>query len=139
MNQLWEMICTPALREKKKDQLCKNCRIGSSLGFHWLEIFAFTAVGLGSIPGQGTKMLQASWHGRKINKKLNLQNKCVVLEQILMVLNILNILQRYEFTVGKKYLKHFLFLEEANDDNPEYNFLEELDEPDAKDFSLTRQ
>lgn len=41
--------------------------------------------------------------------------------------------------VGKKCLKHFLFLEEANDDNPEYNFLEELDEPDAKDFSLTRQ
>nr|XP_025145198.1 GON-4-like protein isoform X7 [Bubalus bubalis] len=24
--------------------------------------------------------------------------------------------------------------EEANDDHPEYNFLEELDEPDAKDF-----
>lgn len=51
-----------------------------------------------------------------------------------MVLNILNVLQRDEFTVGKKCLKHFLFLEEANDDNPEYNFLEELDEPDAKDF-----
>jgi len=62
MNQLWEM-------KKKKTKLCKNCRIGSSLVFHWLEIFAFPAVGLGSIPGQGTKILQALQHGQKINKK----------------------------------------------------------------------
>ena len=127
MNQLWEM-------KKRKTKLCKNCRIGSSLAFHWLEIFAFHAVGLGSIPGQGPKILQALQHGQKINKKQNLQNKCAVLEQILTVLNTLNSLQRYAFTVGKKCLKHFLFLEEANDDHPECNFLEELDEPDAKDF-----
>ena len=49
MNQLWEM-------KKRKTKLCKNCRIGSSLVFHWLEIFAFPAVGLGSIPGQGTEI-----------------------------------------------------------------------------------
>ena len=38
---------------------------GNSLGFQWLGIGAFSAVGLGSIPGQGTKMPQAVRHGQK--------------------------------------------------------------------------
>ena len=32
---------------------------------HWLGLGAFTAVGLGSIPGQGTKILQATQLGQK--------------------------------------------------------------------------
>ena len=44
MHQLREMICTLAVREKRKTKLCENCRIGSSLVFSWLEIFAFTAL-----------------------------------------------------------------------------------------------
>ena len=39
----------------------------------WLGLDAFTAVGLGSIPGWGTKILQAKWRGQnnKNNKKEN--------------------------------------------------------------------
>ena len=33
----------------------------SSLVVQWLGLGAFTAVGLGSIPGQGTKIPQAKW------------------------------------------------------------------------------
>lgn len=56
-----------------------------------------------------------------------------------MVLNILNFHQRYEFRVGSKCLKHFFFLDEADDDDdPEYNFLEDLDEPDTEDFRTDR-
>ena len=29
---------------------------------------AFTDKGLGLVPGQGTKVPQAAWHGQKINK-----------------------------------------------------------------------
>ena len=32
---------------------------GNSLAAQWLRLGAFTAVGQGSIPGQGTKILQA--------------------------------------------------------------------------------
>ena len=35
----------------------------------WLGLGAFTAEGMGSIPGQGTKVLQAMWHGQKKKKK----------------------------------------------------------------------
>ena len=34
--------------------------MGDSLVVHWLGFHAFTAKGPGSIPGQGTKILQAS-------------------------------------------------------------------------------
>ena len=33
--------------------------VGNSLGVWWLGLCTFTAKGLGSIPGQGTKVLQA--------------------------------------------------------------------------------
>ena len=36
----------------------------------WLRLHASTAGGLGSIPGQGTKILQALWHGKKKNSKV---------------------------------------------------------------------
>ena len=49
-----------------------NC-LGSSLAFQCLGLGTFTAVGQGSIPGQGTKMLQhAPWP-----KKSNEHKKCL--------------------------------------------------------------
>ena len=33
----------------------------------WLGLCASSAGGLGSIPGQGTRILQATWHGQKKN------------------------------------------------------------------------
>ena len=36
----------------------------------WLRLHASTARGLGSITGQGTKILQALWHGKKKNNKV---------------------------------------------------------------------
>ena len=39
---------------------------GTSLAVQWLRLCASTAVGAGSIPGQGTKILQATW--RSLNK-----------------------------------------------------------------------
>ena len=42
---------------------------GSSLGVQWLGLHAFTAEGLGSIPGQGTKILQATLCNQKKEKR----------------------------------------------------------------------
>ena len=42
---------------------------GSSLAVQWLGLGAFTAVGLGSIPGPGTKIPQAAQCGWKKKKK----------------------------------------------------------------------
>ena len=42
---------------------------GNSLGVQWLKLGAFTAVGLGLIPGQGTKISQAAQCGRKKKKR----------------------------------------------------------------------
>ena len=41
----------------------------TSLAFQWLRLLAFTAVGLGSIPGRGTKILKDTWPGQKLKKK----------------------------------------------------------------------
>ena len=45
--------------------------LGNSLAVQWLGLGAFTAVGLGSIPGWGTKILQLRpmWHSRKKKKR----------------------------------------------------------------------
>ena len=43
----------------------------NSLSDQWLGLSTFTAKGLGSIPGQGTKILQAAWHGQKKTKTKN--------------------------------------------------------------------
>ena len=40
-------------------QLTNKLLLGTSLGVQWLGLGAFTAGGMGSIPGQGTKILQA--------------------------------------------------------------------------------
>ena len=41
---------------------------GHSLAVHWLGFCALTAEDLGSIPGQGTKIPQASQHGQRKKK-----------------------------------------------------------------------
>ena len=38
---------------------------GDSLVVQWLELHPFTVGGMGSTPGQGTEISQASWHGQK--------------------------------------------------------------------------
>ena len=42
-----------------------NGALGNSLAVQWLELCTFTAKGLSSIPGQGTKILQAMWYSFK--------------------------------------------------------------------------
>ena len=56
-------------KKKKK----KNWMFGASLAVQWLRLRASTAGGTGLIPGQGTKILHAMWHGQKKqkNKKLD--------------------------------------------------------------------
>ena len=39
--------------------------LGNSLAVQWLGLRAFTAEGLGSIPGQGTKIPHTMWHSQK--------------------------------------------------------------------------
>ena len=43
--------------------------LGNSVVVQWLDLHAFTAMDLGSIPGQGTEILQATGYGRKKKKK----------------------------------------------------------------------
>ena len=42
----------------------KNFSQGNSLAVQWLGPCAFTAMDLGSIPGWGTKILQAKWRSQ---------------------------------------------------------------------------
>ena len=37
----------------------------TSLAVQWLRLCASTAEGAGLIPGQGSKILHAAWHGQK--------------------------------------------------------------------------
>ena len=45
--------------------------MGTSLAVQWLEVFPFTAEGVGSIPGQGTKIPQAAHAAKKKKKKVS--------------------------------------------------------------------
>ena len=47
----------------------KQGQWGNSLVVQWLGLSALTAGALGSIPGPGTKNLQAEWHSQKIKNK----------------------------------------------------------------------
>ena len=52
--------------------------LGNSLAVQWLGLHAFSAVGLGSIPGQKTKMLQATQHSSpKKRKPISLIYECI--------------------------------------------------------------
>ena len=42
---------------------------GIPLAVQWLGLCTSAAGGTGSIPGRGTKILQAAWHGQKKKKK----------------------------------------------------------------------
>ena len=42
--------------------------LGNSLAVQWLGLGAFTAKSLGSIPGQGTKIQQDTWHSQSKKK-----------------------------------------------------------------------
>ena len=42
---------------------------GNSLVVQWLELCAITAGDMGFIPGGGTKIPYAPWHGQKTNKQ----------------------------------------------------------------------
>ena len=43
--------------------------LGTCLEGQWLRLYASIAKGTGSIPGQGTKVLHATGHGQKLNKR----------------------------------------------------------------------
>ena len=47
----------------------KIINLGTSLVVQWLRLCASYAGGLGSVPGQGTKISHAVWYRQKINKK----------------------------------------------------------------------
>ena len=47
----------------------EDLTLGYSLAVQWLGLQALTAKGAGSIPGQGTKILQATQPGQKKKKK----------------------------------------------------------------------
>lgn len=46
--------------------LTRNGCLGNSSAVQWLGFSAFTTVGSGSLPGQGTRILQAMCHGQNI-------------------------------------------------------------------------
>ena len=58
-----------------RSESSKSKNQGTSLAVQWLGLCASTAGGTGSIPGQGTKILQASQCGQ--NKQTNKQNQGV--------------------------------------------------------------
>ena len=43
---------------------------GTSLAVQWLRLCAPNAGGMGSIPGQGTKIPHVAWHSLKNKKKI---------------------------------------------------------------------
>ena len=51
-----------------KIKLIQTC-IGNSLAVQWLGLHAFTAKGMGSIPGQGTKIPQATQYSKNKTKE----------------------------------------------------------------------
>ena len=63
---------TPIKKKKGKKEK-RNSEPGNSLAVQWLGLGAFMARGLGSIPGEGTKILQAAWQGQKKKEKRNSQ------------------------------------------------------------------
>ena len=52
-------------------KLAQELTLGNSLVVQWLGVRALTAEGPVSMPGQGTKIPQAVWHGQKETKQKN--------------------------------------------------------------------
>ena len=63
------LICIFKNRKKNKYYL-KKIGIRNFLEVKWLALRTFSAQGVGSIPGQGTKILQAVWCGQKKKKRV---------------------------------------------------------------------
>ena len=57
------------VRKKKRINSKKREEVGNSLAVQWLRLTTFTADGAGSIPGWGTKILQATHCSQKKKKK----------------------------------------------------------------------
>ena len=57
----------------KGNELCR--KTSNSLVVRWLGLHTFTAEGVGSIPGQGTKILQVMWHGQNKTKPVTPKNE----------------------------------------------------------------
>ena len=58
-----------------KSQMTLITSPGTSLAVQWLKLCASTAGGLGSISGQGTKILHATQCGQKQKKKEKVKKK----------------------------------------------------------------
>ena len=58
-----------------KTALKNKIDFGNSLVVQWLGLCAFTAKGLGSIPGRGTKIPKATRCSQKKKKKIDLETK----------------------------------------------------------------
>ena len=52
--------------------------MGNSLVVQWLGFRASTAGGMGSVPGQGTKIPQTTQHGQKKKQKQNPKNQVMM-------------------------------------------------------------
>ena len=62
--KFWLLFPCTWLKEEFKEEMW-----WTSLVVQWLRLCASTTGGLGSIPGQGTKILHATWCNQKIKKK----------------------------------------------------------------------
>lgn len=67
MSYVYKWACHISVLKLGSKYYCKK-RIGNSLAVQWLGLGAYTARGLGSIPGQGTNILQAVKYGQKKRK-----------------------------------------------------------------------
>ena len=80
IKQLWQELLLSAghlrgggkaklnIQKSQGNLLLKTDFTGNSLAVHWLGLGTFTAEGLGSIPGQGNKIPQATHYGQNKNK-----------------------------------------------------------------------
>ena len=69
--------------------------VGTSLAVQWLRLHISTAGDMGLIPGEGTRIPQATWHGQKKKKKTQWTHiHCiVVLDTSLQTYTFVHILQ----------------------------------------------
>ena len=63
-------VQTVIMKEQPDSPLKNNKKFGNSLAVQWLGLYASTAGGPGSIPGQGTKIPRAMWNAKKMKTKI---------------------------------------------------------------------
>ena len=76
--QLVDSNNTDVVKEKTRQgdySISKRIKIGNSLAIQWLGLCTLISKGLGSIPGQGTKIPQAMWSSQKENREKENKNK----------------------------------------------------------------